>query len=275
VIGPLQHMPLFRFRQVLDKLGPDIREAKLMGMGEPFLHPNFHSICALFKEKYPDTFLISSTNGQYTANENVAEALKHLDMLYISIDGYEERYELFRPPAKWEKLIKFLEAISEMEHHDCSIFINYTVNPNNVDDIQRVYEMCELYNLNDIRLNLVQNWDEGTDIESTAGSFTDEQIQYLRDNWAWAIKGKKDWDYSDCFWVQRGVYVTVEGNIKVCCMNTAAKTIKNIFMVKNISEAFESPEYSAIEQGCATNNPTDHCKSCSYKELVPTLQRIL
>jgi hypothetical protein len=89
------------------------------------------------------------------------------------------------------------------------------------------------------------------------------------------IKGRKEWDFSDCFWVQRGAYITVEGNMKMCCMNTAAKTIKNIFVVKNIQEVFDSQEFTAIKTGCETNEPTSHCSTCSYKELLPLLQKVL
>lgn len=274
VIGPLQHMPIFKFKQVLEKLGPDIKEAKLMGMGEPYLHPHFSTICRLFKEKYPDAFLISATNGQYKPTDNFSESLKYIDMLYISIDGYEDTYEEFRPPAKWGKLISFLEAVRDMDHHNCQIFINYTANPGNVHDIERVHALCAQYNLKDIRINIVQNWDETSDVESTVGSFTDEQIEYLK-TWQYAIKGRKDWDYSDCFWVQRGAYITVEGNMKVCCMNTSAKTISNVFFVKNIKDHFESQAFQDIKSGCETNNPTDHCKSCSYKELTPVLQKLI
>ena len=32
--------------------------------------------------------------------------------------------------------------------------------------------------------------------------------------------GKAIWDFDDCFWVDTGLYVTPEGNVKVCCMNT-------------------------------------------------------
>jgi MoaA/NifB/PqqE/SkfB family radical SAM enzyme len=275
VIGALQHMPLFKFRQVLDKLGPDLKEAKLMGMGEPFLHPNFDSICKMFKEKYPDSFLISSTNAQYNANERVANSLKYLDMLYISIDGFEDTYEQFRPPSKWSKLIKYLEAIAEMPRYNCKIAINYTVNPGNIVDIQKVYEMLATYKLDELRLNLVQNWDEDADVESTVEEYSDEQIAYLKNNWGSMIKGRKEWDFSDCFWVQRGAYVTVEGNMKVCCMNTAAKPIQNIFFVKNAREVFESKAFEEIKIGCETNNPTDHCRTCSYKELLPLLQRVI
>lgn len=275
VIGELNHMPIFKFRQVLDKIGPDIKEAKLMGMGEPFLHPHFSTICKIFKEKYPNAFLISSTNAQYSAKAKVAESLKYIDMLYVSIDGYEDSYEKYRPPAKWPKLIKFLEELSTLERYSCKVAFNYTVNPGNVDDIQKAYELLKHYNFDELRLNLVQSWDEDVSIQDSIGSFSIEQLEYLKTNWSSMIKGKKDWDFSDCFWVQRGVYVTTEGNIKVCCMNTGAKTVKNIFAIKSINDAFGSEQYQEIKNGCESKTPSSHCKTCSYKELTGLLQKVI
>lgn len=246
-----------------------------MGMGEPYLHPHFDAICREFKERYSDSFLISSTNAQFTATAKVAESLKYLDLLYISIDGFRDTYELYRPPAKWSKLIQFLEAIKDMPRHNCKIAINYTVNPGNVDDIKHVHGLLAEYNLDEIRINPVQNWDEEQDIQAISGTFSTEQLAHLRDNWSYAIKGKKEWDYKDCFWVQRGAYVTVEGHVKVCCLNTSTAPIKNIFFVKDINEVFETDVYQSIKSGCETNNPTSHCQNCSYKELVPLLQKLI
>jgi len=46
VIGELEHMPLEKWRTLLENIKHHpIKEAKLMGMGEPFLHPQFHEVC--------------------------------------------------------------------------------------------------------------------------------------------------------------------------------------------------------------------------------------
>ena len=39
-------------------------------------------------------------------------------------------------------------------------------------------------------------------------------------------------------------------------------------------EIHKSPGYQAIKNGCKTKNPTEHCKNCSYKELVPILSHL-
>ena len=44
-------MSLMDWELVLEKLKDQpIKEAKLMGLGEPFLHPKFSIICKMFKD---------------------------------------------------------------------------------------------------------------------------------------------------------------------------------------------------------------------------------
>jgi radical SAM protein with 4Fe4S-binding SPASM domain len=272
VIGALQHMSIPKFIELMEKIKHHpINTAKLMGMGEPFMHPKFNEICRIFKQYFPNAFLIVATNCQYKIRPWFEECLQHIDMLYLSIDGYEDSYETYRPPSKWEKLMQFLEQMKDIPRHGCRIVCNYVVNPGNVSDIQLVHDNIVIpYGLEQFRLNIAQDWSED---RSMPGGYTKEQLEYLQSEWKDCIQGKSEWNYSDCFWVKNGLYVTVEGRVLACCMNTAAKQFGNIFedSIENIQNG---NDFQAVKHGCATNNPTSHCKNCSYKELAPMLKEI-
>jgi MoaA/NifB/PqqE/SkfB family radical SAM enzyme len=278
VIGALKHMPLSQFREMLDKIKHHpIEEAKLMGMGEPMLHPQFDEICKTFKEYFPKAFLIVATNCQYPIRpgtkmgDKFERCMKYIDLLYFSIDGYKESYERDRAPAKWPKLISFLENFKDMNRYKCRVTCNYVVNPDNVRDIQTIKdEIVDVYNLEELRLNIAQNWSED---ENMPGGYTQDDIKYLKDNWKANLKGKDKWDFPDCFWVKNGIYTTVEGHVKMCCLNTGAKPFGNLFE-NSIEEIRNSKDYKAVREGCSSNNPTSHCKNCSYKELAPMLSII-
>ena len=278
VIGALQHMPLSKYRKMLDGLKHHpIKEAKLMGMGEPMLHPQFDEICKLFKEYFPNAFLIVATNCQYNIGEGrplrerFQNALQYIDLLYFSIDGYDKSYERDRSPAKWSRLLSFLANFKDIDRKGCKVTCNYVVNPQNVSDIQKVNnEIVNGYGLEELRLNIAQDWSEN---KSLPGGYTLDQIDYLRKSWKDNIKGKSQWDFSDCFWVEEGIYTTVEGHVKMCCMNTGAEPFGNLFE-SSIEEIRESKDYKAVKSGCSTNKPTSHCKNCSYKELTPILTQI-
>lgn len=271
VIGKLQHMPVEKFAELLSKIKHyPIKEAKLMGMGEPFMHPEFHIICRMFKETFPDAFLIVATNAQYRIKESFSESLKYIDQLYLSIDGYKESYERDRAPAKWSKLIAFLDELSTINKHDCDVVVNYVVNPNNVYDIPHIEKLAADYKLGELRLNIAQDWTEDNNMPD---DYSEEHIDYLRSNYKHNIKGVTPWTYSDCFWVKRGLYTTVEGHVKVCCLNTAAKPLGNIFE-QSIETIHNNIEFQAIKKGCAENKPTNHCATCSYRTLSPLLGRL-
>jgi len=253
VIGPLKHMSLEDWGKLLNGIKHHpIEEAKLMGMGEPLLHPQFDEICRMFKEVFPKCKLIVATNCQYNIKEGLEfrrkfqECLKYIDVLYFSIDGWDESYERDRAPAKWSKLLKFLEDFKTINRYDCDCVVNYVVNAYNVDDIEKVDGLRKENNLGVLRLNIAQIWDEETKMSddlATSG-YTIEQLDYLRDTWSDNIMGKSKWDFKDCFWVKNGLYTTVEGHVKMCCLNTGAEPFGNLFE-NSIDEVRKTEEYQS------------------------------
>lgn len=282
VIGPLKHMTLENWDIMLNKIKHHpLQTAKLMGMGEPFLHPQFDEVTRMFKHYFPKTFVIVATNCQYSIKfdspmrKKFENALNNIDLLYLSIDGYESNYERDRSPAKWDKLIDFLENLKDVNRSKCQIVVNYVINKYNIQDIPKVEELRKKYNLEKLRLNIAQIWSEDksiTEVDRICG-YDETEINYLKTHWQNNIMGKKDWEYSDCFWVKEGLYTTVEGNVKVCCLNTSTEPLGNLF-TDNLDDIFESERYQKIKNGCQTNNPTEHCKNCSYKELTPILKKL-
>ena len=282
VIGPLNHISLDKWDTLLDKIKDQpLRITKLMGMGEPFLHPQFDKVVEKFKKVFPSTQVIVATNCQYDIRPSsrmgikFRNALGFIDQLYLSIDGFEANYERDRAPAKWSKLINFLDHLKDIDRKGCNIVVNYVVNAYNVEDIARIDSLREEYNLGKLRLNMVQLWDPDKNLKDNTDTslYTQEDLAYLKANWQNNIMGKSVWDYSDCFWPKSGLYTTVEGHVKVCCMNTAAEPIGNLFE-EDLEDILAKQTYQDIKGGCATNKPADHCKTCSYKQLIPLLNML-
>jgi len=280
VIGPLKHMSLEDWGKLLDGIKHHpIEEAKLMGMGEPMLHPQFDEVCRMFKEVFPNCKLIVASNCQYNIKEGLEfrrkyqECMKYIDILYFSIDGYKENYERDRAPAKWSKLLKFLADFKTINIYNCEVVVNYVVNAYNIEDIEKIDRLRKENNLGKLRLNIAQAWDDDKTMSAyvATSGYSHEQLDYLRDNWSKNIMGMSKWDFKDCFWVKNGLYTTVEGHVKMCCLNTAAEPFGNLFE-NSIDDIRITKGYQNVKKGCETNNPTSHCKNCSYKELSPMLE---
>tara|TARA_R100000008_G_scaffold86724_1_gene81148 strand:- start:14072 stop:14908 length:837 start_codon:yes stop_codon:yes gene_type:complete len=274
-------MPLSKWTNMLERIKHHpIRECKLMGMGEPMLHPQFDRITEEFKRYFPKSKVIVATNCQYNISKGskmrsrLEQTMKNIDMLYFSIDGYKENYERDRSPAKWEKLIKFLEDFQLLNRSGCKVVINYVVNKQNIFDIPKINAFQLEYNLDDFRLNIAQDWSEDNSITNNSNTwgYSEHQLSYLK-GYKDYIKGKSPWTWSDCFWPRKGLYVTVEGDVKICCLNTGAQSIGNIFR-EDIEHIRSSPQLTHIANSCKSNAPTSHCKNCSYKELSPLLEEL-
>jgi len=272
----LKHMSLDDWDKILSILAPHpINEAKLMGLGEPFFHPFYDQITLRFKETFPNAFVISATNLQYKVNDKFFNAAKNLDLLYLSIDGYKETYEAARPGSKWSRLINSLEEIQKrINSFDLRtrFEINFVATPDTIQSLENVYNLYEEFDfITDIRINLAQWWGEDDKLEL---DYNSDYLTILR-KYKDKVKGKAPWDFKDCFWPKRGIYMTVDGSVKVCCINTSTTPIGNIFK-DDLQEMRQQSKLKNIRNDLINNvqeNP--HCKTCSYKVLSPVLDKIL
>ncbi|HHT9158376.1 MAG TPA: radical SAM protein [Candidatus Brocadiaceae bacterium] len=272
VVKQSKHMMLDDWNKVLDKLSSQpINEAKLMGLGEPFFHPHFDEICRRFKAVFPSAFTISATNCQYKLGKNFVAALPFIDLLYLSVDGYMETYERDRDGAKWSNLINFLEDLSNIDTGRTRIAINYVVNNDNFKYIEKINKLIsKKYSfIEEVRLNIAQWWSEDEEIQFEINEeFYSTLIKYKQN-----VKGKTPWTFSDCFWPVRGFYMDVNGDVKICCLNTSTEPIGNIFR-SPIHDILNAPKRCQIAEECKKDLPGIHCKKCDYKRLSPILEKI-
>lgn len=275
VVQTARHMSLENWEVVLQKLaGHPIREAKLMGLGEPFMHPQFHTICRRFRETFPEAFTIVATNCQYRITENFTKALPYISLLYLSIDGWEEHYEKDRAGATWPRLLEFLDQLSTIDRGKTRITINCVVTTENYGDIPRLHELVRTRYpfIEEVRLNLAQWWSEDedcpVDFVSVGSDFYNTLVKYRAN-----VKGKAPWTFSQCFWPQSGLYMDVNGDVKICCLNTSTAPIGNLFR-QPLEEIMNATKRLAVRRECASDTPGAHCRKCDYKRLAPVLERI-
>jgi len=268
--GKLQHISLDNWSKLLTKVKDEpIEHIKLTGLGEPFLHPQFNIICKTVKEFFPKSKLIVATNCQYTINDNFKKSLEYIDLMYFSIDGYKASYERDRSPAKWEKLIKFLSDFEKVERYNCEVSVNYVVNSNNIYDIEKIKSLAKKNDLSELRLNLVQNWNEDEQINVEYTQDEKNHIKKYKEN----LKGLAPWTWSDCWWPDHGLYVDVFGNVKVCIVNTGSESFGNL-LNESIDKIKNNKKLIEISHACKNDKPNEHCSNCSYKELSPLIEEI-
>lgn len=267
-----RHMTLDEWDMVLDKMATqDLREVKIQGLGETFLHPQIDVVCRSFRERFPDVYTITSTNCQIGMTENFIKSLPHIDLLYLSVDGYKENYERNRQGAKWDKLVDFLDKLSDIDAGKTRITINYVVNADNYMDLEKVYEMvARKYGfIKEVRINLAQWWGENEAIvQEYDEGFLETLVRYKKD-----IKGKVPWTYSDCFWPEKGIFVTANGDVRICLLNTTTEPYGNIFTM-SMEDILHAPKRLQVDRECKKDSPGLHCRRCDYKRLSPIIESI-
>lgn len=273
VVKKATHIELSDWDIILKKLSSHpIKEAKLMGLGEPFLHPKYDEICKMFKETFPEAFVITATNCQYKVTDKFYNALKYIDLVYFSIDGYGDNYEKARDGASWSKLITFLDSIDMDRIDKTRITINFVVTDDTYLDIEKINDLVKnKYSfIEEVRLNIAQNWSEN---ETNTFPIHDDMLGQLK-KYKKNLKGKAPWTYSDCFWPKEGIYTTVKGEVKICCLNTSTKSIGNI-LTQNLDDIRSSEKLKKVKQDCSNNIANEHCKTCDYKKLSPVLGKVI
>ena len=189
----LKHMEIERWKYCLDILKDHpLEQAKLMGLGEPFFHPNFDEITSLFKKYFPNCFVISATNLQYRISDKFFEAAEHLDLLYFSIDGYQDTYETARPGSRWSTLINSLEKIEEFyslnpQKKRPRFEINFVATADTIDSLDSVSDLLKDYKvIDDLRINVAQWWGEECEIDLKETNKIIDKLQTYRNK----VKGK-------------------------------------------------------------------------------------
>ena len=268
---PLKHMDIITWKRILKKFSKHpLQEVKFTGLGEPFLHRKFDILLEMFKQQFPNCKTIVATNCQYRINDSFKNSLNFIDVLYLSIDGYEKSYERDRAPAKWRKLIAFLDDLKNVDRKSCEIVVNYVVNKDNIQDIEKIKKLAKDYDLGELRLNIAQEWDEEKEMGS---GYSKDDINLLKSKHGNLIKGVSAWTWSDCFWPTRGIYVNVTGDILMCALNTSTEPFGNV-LHKEVDEIRNGIRWQKIAKNCITDKPGDHCKNCSYKEMSPLLEKL-
>ena len=109
---PKGNLNLEVFRQVLDKLSPDLIYLTLYFQGEPMLNRDFAQMVKLARSRR--IFVATTTNGHYLDDGNVEEIISSgLSHLIISMDGLDqETYEKYRVKGDFQTVIEGIRRLT-------------------------------------------------------------------------------------------------------------------------------------------------------------------
>jgi hypothetical protein len=103
------------FTRVVDEVGPTVGRIDFFNYGEAFLHKRAVEMCDYIKQRHPNVYLYTSTNGLALTEER-ARRLVHtgIDEVTFSIDGATpETYARYRQRGDFRKALGTLAAMAD------------------------------------------------------------------------------------------------------------------------------------------------------------------
>jgi radical SAM protein with 4Fe4S-binding SPASM domain len=224
----VMHMPAVRVRTILANVDTvrRVQEFRLYNYGEPFLNPELPEIVEVIRPYvvgWRARSVSISTNAQLVDEERIQRVIASgvITILIVSCDGdgTPEDYERLRPPAKWERLMRFLRIASEARAK---------YNPRMRLSIRTVIERHSAMK----RWNaLVEPLGYGTIFRTWKA--LPQSLLTIRNKWDAAPKGACDWaGHADLF-------VDWDGTIVPCCAHPKAADLGNI-AERKLSELLEN-----------------------------------
>lgn len=130
----------------------------VIGCGaEPTIYKNYPSILELAK-KYKVPFIGFTTNGQLLTKQSIQQIFNYsINEFTLSIHGVKkDTYERFMVNASFEKLLEVLKNSSELKQGarvaTPAIRINYTVNPDNLEELETFFDVFGEYSIDILQI---------------------------------------------------------------------------------------------------------------------------
>ena len=129
--------------------------------GDPFASHVYRH----FMEKAPagaDIKYSILTNGLMFKefHNKVPHVMGNLQELGVSIDGASrETYEKLRLGGRWDKINEGLECMAEQKQkHGYRLAIHFVVQKDNYHEMERIIDLAEQYDADNVNLNKIQDW---------------------------------------------------------------------------------------------------------------------
>lgn len=102
------------YRRLIDDLCPGLRYMEFHVAGENYMHPRAHEMVAYARQRDPDCFILTSTNGHFFHTEERCRQLldSGLDAIIFSVDGAtQETYEKYRVNGRLDRVLDGMRRV--------------------------------------------------------------------------------------------------------------------------------------------------------------------
>ena len=246
------------------KLIPTLKKIKLMGLGEPFLHPEYENILKLFKEKKLRLWSIS--NGSLLFRERHRNLVhNYYEDITISLDTTDSKeFSEIRPGGPGlERILNTIRILIKERNQgysDVSIGIAFAVGHMNYKKIHKTYELALDLGVDYMHITGIENWTvKGQQSFESYAKFaeTSRKIQKEIDNSVFKLRRKllvkgvltgykgSSLRLNNCHWPFNGLNITVDGIATPCCIRMDPKfhKLENLMNLDNFEDLWNGEKY--------------------------------
>lgn len=114
-----QALDMDTYQKVVDELSPDLKYMEFHLGGENYMHRQANEMVRYCREKNPNCFILSSTNGHFFHTPERLQAVldSGIDCLIFSVDGAtQESFEKYRVNGDLERVFEAMRKLIEMRN---------------------------------------------------------------------------------------------------------------------------------------------------------------
>lgn len=251
------------FRNILDRLSPELLYLTLYFQGEPLLNPHFIEMVSLARSR--GVFVATSTNGHFLDSEKSAEIVQsRLNHLIISVDGLDQAtYEKYRVNGNLSKVLEGIEILLAARRKANSRFpfieIQFIVMSHNEHQIPEMKEFANRTGIDRLSFKTAQVYNFNS--ESSIIPTLSEKSRYRQNLQGEWVPSKKLRNHCHRIW--SSIVVTWDGNVVPCCYDKDAIHKSGNLLEEPISIVWKNQKNNLFRrQVLRDRSMTEICRNC-------------
>lgn len=257
------NMNLDVFREILDKLSPDLMHLTLYFQGEPLLNPHFSEMVKLARSRR--IFVATSTNGHFLNDKNVDAIVKSgLSHLIVSLDGLDQQtYEKYRVNgdlnAVTEGICRLVAGRKAAKSNSPFIELQFLVMRHNEHQVEQMKEFAKQSGVDQVSFKTAQVYNLNKK-DSIIPTLKEKSRYRQMPDGSWIIKNKIR---NRCRRIWSSIVITWDGKIVPCCFDKNADHQTGNLQEESLSDVWKNQLNTTFRKQVLSNrSEIDICRNC-------------
>ena len=269
------HLSLDTLKIILNRM-PFVKDVSFCGLGETFMNPE---IMGLFQEVGERGMVQRvTTNASIIHKFPLKDILRMMEKIHISFDAATpETFEKVRPGANFSQIVQNIKELVRVKReygYFAIISLNCVITRDNLHELRAIPKLARELGFDQISfvsaVQLVGVGEKNRRIESARLNDSSTEERLKRELEQLCCENNLGFSFADsrsrlpnCWWPERGVYITYDGYLTPCClrMNPDEYNLGNILQ-KPFNQLWECETYHSFRESFKNGNYVDTCLNC-------------